>query len=77
MISTFAKFSLTPVFLTVLTAASWVFAAVEIITVSTTQKSRKSLVYWVWMNLNSRNSKRIPPSQSASDRITRKASGWG
>ena len=30
MISTFAKFSLTPVFLTVLTAASWIFAAVEI-----------------------------------------------
>ena len=30
MISTFAKFSLAPVFLTVLTAASWVFAAVEI-----------------------------------------------
>jgi DNA-binding beta-propeller fold protein YncE len=30
MISTFAKFSLVPVFLTVLTAASWVFAAVEI-----------------------------------------------
>jgi len=30
MISTFTKFSLAPVFLTVLTAASWVFAAVEI-----------------------------------------------
>jgi hypothetical protein len=30
MISTFAKFSLAPVFFTVLTAASWVFAAVEI-----------------------------------------------
>ena len=30
MISTFAKFSLATVFLTVLTAASWVFAAVEI-----------------------------------------------
>jgi DNA-binding beta-propeller fold protein YncE len=30
MISTFAKFSLAPVFLTVLTAASWVFAAVEL-----------------------------------------------
>ena len=30
MISTFTKFSLAPVFLTVLTAASWVLAAVEI-----------------------------------------------
>ena len=30
MISTFAKFSLTPVLLTVLTTASWVLAAVEI-----------------------------------------------
>jgi len=30
MISTFAKFSLAAVFFTVLTAASWVFAAVEI-----------------------------------------------
>ena len=30
MISTFAKFCLAPVFLTVLTAASWVYAAVEI-----------------------------------------------
>lgn len=30
MISTFAKFSLAPVFLTVLTAASWVYAAVEL-----------------------------------------------
>ena len=30
MISTFAKFGLVPIFLTVLTAASWVYAAVEI-----------------------------------------------
>jgi DNA-binding beta-propeller fold protein YncE len=30
MISTFAKFCLAPVFLTVLTAASWVLAAVEV-----------------------------------------------
>ena len=38
MISTFAKFSLAPVILTVLTAASWVFAAVEI----TPQKTLKT-----------------------------------
>ncbi len=38
MISTFAKFSLAPVFLTVLTAASWVLAAVEI----TPQKTLKT-----------------------------------
>ena len=38
MISTFAKFSLTPVLLTVLTTASWVLAAVEI----TPQKTLKT-----------------------------------
>ena len=38
MISTFAKFSIAPVFLTVLTAASWVLAAVEI----TPQKTLKT-----------------------------------
>jgi DNA-binding beta-propeller fold protein YncE len=38
MISTFAKFCLAPVFLTVLTAASWVLAAVEV----TPQKTLKT-----------------------------------
>ena len=38
MISTFAKFFLAPVFLTVLTAASWVLAAVEV----TPQKTLKT-----------------------------------
>ena len=38
MISTFAKFSITPVFFTVLIAASWVLAAVEI----TPQKTLKT-----------------------------------